>query len=50
MKAGKTQKPREAAFMLAPLGFDAAVRAALATGRFPPMPKTPKRKKRKAKK
>jgi len=36
---------------LAPLGFEQAVRTALAIGRIPPMPKAPKQKakKRKAK-
>ena len=43
MKTGKKNEK----VTLAPLNFETAVRAALATGKAPPPPKQPKRKEKK---
>jgi hypothetical protein len=41
------KKDKKATLSLAPLVFEEAVRAALATGKAPPIPKKPKRKAKK---
>jgi hypothetical protein len=45
MASRKKKKSPEEAVTLAPLDFESAVRAALATGKAPPPPKKPKGKK-----
>ncbi len=43
-KMKKPPKKAEETISLAPLGFEEAVRATLATGKAPPLPKKPKPK------